>query len=605
MNIIEKIKLNFYPELKSLDMDEKLLKQIISNKNFKQQYKNVIKPFIKELNGYSYIDDYLKNIFESSINNNAAKYIDFLKDHNYILLNSHIFNDPNFEKIYSIINDNICKENILEIIDDGNGDRLIDFINKHGDANLGKLNPKLFSDKVWNIISNISNDEVILNMSDENLEFLIDQNLLEGYIYTYQNIPESHRELSCPTQKYMLWFSMKFINKIDKNLLGELYTSFLDEDSIKKIYKIVLAGNVELIQDILDWSHSLKDIDIKKINQNDINKSFVEVSSNKKKAFLSKYLGIDNEGYGHIERAISSFSNLHKVPDNFKEKYMNIINLINKILNSTDEEIIKVSKNIDVNKKNQYKNLVDSFEKDVYVLYKKQFSDDLKDRNQQMINSVSSKKIINEKGNVDVYELNGVPFTMLVHAVADNSWAEHNNIGKKIFEDPSYWNANINASNFISTSLISDKYMKIYKVNESSSLIFGFYDIPWYDLKKLNSSDNGTNRKLSADHYDDDNEAYRKFNMDVDELIEKTSHNRDTFEYNEVVLKRVDEETDKKIQPNYIVCFDEINDVSIKASQQFNIPICLINTKYYPENLNNIEDKIDEEEMTEVMHKAR
>ena len=601
MNIIEKIKLNFYPELKNLDMDEKLVKQIISNKNFKQQYKNVIKPFIKELNGYSYIDDYLKNIFESSINNNAAKYIDFLKKHNYILLNSRIFNDPNFEKIYSIIKDDIYKENILEIINDGNGDRLIDFINKHGDANLGKLNPKLFSDKVWNIISNISNDEVILNMSDENLEFLIDQNLLEGYIYTYQNIPESHSELSYSTQEYMLWFSMEFINKIDKNLLGELYTSNLNEDSIKKIYKIVLVGNVELIQDILDWSHSLIDNDIKKINQNDINKSFVEVSSNKKSAFLSKYLGIDNKKYEYIKSVINSFSNLHKVPENFKEKYMNIINLINKILNSTDEEIIKVSKNIDVNKKDQYKNLVDSFEKDVYALYKKKFSDDLKYRNRQMINSVPSKKIINEKGNVDVYELNGVPFTMLIHTVADNPDAENNNIGKKIFEDPSYWNANINASNFISTSLISNKLIKGY-FSETSPLIFGFYDIPWYDLKYLNNSDANIDRKNPSDFFEDNNRDYSTFNNNIDELIESTLKQG---RYNEVVLKRVDEETDKKIQPNYIVCLDKINDVSIKASQQFNIPICLINTKYYPENLENIEDKMDEEEITEVMHKAR
>lgn len=602
MNIIEKIKLNFYPELKSLDMDEKLVKQIISNKNFKQQYKNVIKPFIKELNEYIDVsDDYLKNVFESSINNNAAKYTNFLKKHNYILLNSHIFNNPNFEKIYSIINDNICKENILEIINDGNGDRLIDFINKHGDAKLRDLNPKLFSDKVWNIISNISNDEIILNIPDKDLEILIDQNLLEGYIYTYQNIPESHSELPYSTQKYMLCFSMEFINKIDKNLLGELYTPFLNEDSIKKIYKIVLAGNVEVIQDEFNNYHNLSYLFFKGINQNDINKSYIEVSSDKKRAFLSKYLGIDEYNFQPIEEALEKFNKFHNIPEDFKEKYINLINFINKILNSTDEEIIKVSKNIDANKIDQYKNLVDSFEKDVYVLFKKQFSDDLKDRNRQMINSVPSKKIINEKGNVDVYELNGVPFTMLIHTVADNPRSKNNGEGKKIVEDPSYWNANINANNFISTSLISNKFYRGY-FSETSPLIFGFYDIPWYDLKYLNDYDAGTNRDCPADCFEGNNIDYRKFNNNVDELIESTLKRGS---YNEVVLKRVDEETNKKIQPNYIVCFDEINDVSIKASQQFNIPICLINTKYYPENLENIEDKIDEEEITEVMHKAR
>ena len=43
MNIKDKIKLNFYPELKELNIDGEMLKQIISNKNFKKQYKTYIK----------------------------------------------------------------------------------------------------------------------------------------------------------------------------------------------------------------------------------------------------------------------------------------------------------------------------------------------------------------------------------------------------------------------------------------------------------------------------------------------------------------------------------------------------------------------------------
>ena len=47
MNIIDKLKLStLYPEFKKIQFDEEILKQIISNKSFKEQYKTIIKPFI-------------------------------------------------------------------------------------------------------------------------------------------------------------------------------------------------------------------------------------------------------------------------------------------------------------------------------------------------------------------------------------------------------------------------------------------------------------------------------------------------------------------------------------------------------------------------------
>ena len=95
MNITDKIKLNFYPELKELNVEDEILKQIISNKNFKTQYKTNIKPFIKYLREYKYseydngtlkqlgLDDdtikqHLKAVFELSIKNNSYKYISFI-----------------------------------------------------------------------------------------------------------------------------------------------------------------------------------------------------------------------------------------------------------------------------------------------------------------------------------------------------------------------------------------------------------------------------------------------------------------------------------------------------------------------------------------------
>lgn len=72
----------------------------------------------------------------------------------------------------------------------------------------------------------------------------------------------------------------------------------------------------------------------------------------------------------------------------------------------------------------------------------------------------------------------------------------------------------------------------------------------------------------------------------VDDLMEKTiefnlrklPHNR---LWNEIGLSRTDETTGMKIKPNFVVCMDTISESSIKAAQQFNIPIYLINRKYY------------------------
>ena len=57
MNVINKLKLKLnvlYPELNDLNIDDEILEQIISNKNFKTQYKTNIKPFIKYLREYKY-----------------------------------------------------------------------------------------------------------------------------------------------------------------------------------------------------------------------------------------------------------------------------------------------------------------------------------------------------------------------------------------------------------------------------------------------------------------------------------------------------------------------------------------------------------------------
>lgn len=164
MNIADKIKLNFYPELKELNIEDEILKQILSNKNFKTHYKINIKPFIKYLREYKYseydngtlkqvgldentIKQHLKVVFELSIKNNSNKYISFISKNYYEktkITNFNIFNDSNFEILYSMIGYEIFNDNISKIISNGNSNKLIEFINNNGRMNLAKINLSMF-----------------------------------------------------------------------------------------------------------------------------------------------------------------------------------------------------------------------------------------------------------------------------------------------------------------------------------------------------------------------------------------------------------------------------------------------------------------------------
>lgn len=57
MNIINNIKIKFYPELEKMDIDDKTKKKILENKNLKKQYKQIIKPFIKHLKSITVLNE--------------------------------------------------------------------------------------------------------------------------------------------------------------------------------------------------------------------------------------------------------------------------------------------------------------------------------------------------------------------------------------------------------------------------------------------------------------------------------------------------------------------------------------------------------------------
>ena len=245
-------------------------------------------------------------------------------------------------------------------------------------------------------------------------------------------------------------------------------------------------------------------------------------------------------------------------------------------------------------------------EKEGNDILKKQFVKDLSLRNQKIIDTANHKKIkTDDNQDIDVYELTGQPFTMLIHAIADNRQSINNSFVAQIINNPENWEKIMEGNNHISTSLISDKYMVTYAPDINEAILYGFNNLNWDTIRFTEISDAGTDRKASTNiNYNMRNRfsVAQQINTvsTIDDIMEKTIQNNakespDIPIWNEILLSRTDQATGKKIKPNYIVCMDRINQNSIKAASYFNIPIYLINSKYYLEypwikkNIENIE----------------
>ena len=72
-------------------------------------------------------------------------------------------------------------------------------------------------------------------------------------------------------------------------------------------------------------------------------------------------------------------------------------------------------------------------------------------------------------------------------------------------------------------------------------------------------------------------------------------------QWTEIGLTRTDQNTGLKIKPNFIVCMDRISDDSLRAAKQLNLPIYLIDRKYYDEEIR----KLHEEDINNILEEMR
>jgi hypothetical protein len=635
MNLIDSIKLNvYYSNFKDLNVTQDILKRLITDKDFLESYRDnkvLVDNFIKALKTYEYIDylnmEEVKNgikhkidtdtmtahieaIIELSKTGSQNKYIsNVMNNFNYKdkITNYQIFNYQNIEQLFNIIGRDVFEDNIAEIIKSGHGDRLIEFLQKYPNKiAINDLRDSIFEDKVWDAIlrnDTIGNTTLLALMGQskyhvEKYAEIINDGNYDGFKYTVENIPESHNFImNCITNKDInsRMFSLDFIKSLGNETMSKLYASnkFYDQYERDKVLKLVAANNAGLVIDGMNFD---VDFSFSGIADDDINKDILKVNNYpKKEIFLNKYFGIKRVEITYLRLFLDALSKV-ALPDTFKYKYNQIYNLLKGIVfDYDDNQLIQLSEQFDACKRDEYKNLINSLEKEGNELIKNEFVTQLKDKNMMLQKNIPHKTNIYKSSDgkevpIDVYEFTGQPFTMLTHSISNNAMSLNNKYVEEIVQDPSRF-ANIQeGNNFLSTALISDNHLVTYgRQMDNGTVIYGFSNLPSSVLKETGTNDLGINR--DASNSVDFNMRNGLFMPTIntvttlDDLLEKTvSENQNRIGlkgWNEVILSRSNPETGKKVLPNYIVCMDNLYQSSIDAASYFGIPIYLIQTRNY------------------------
>lgn len=258
----------------------------------------------------------------------------------------------------------------------------------------------------------------------------------------------------------------------------------------------------------------------------------------------------------------------------FNESFRNVENLLDKISYSKGKRNIKdyiIIKSLLENEDLDftYEALDNSFRKlyrNLYFSYIKYCCNDIADS----LEKYDERKSILRFDN-NVYDLTNEDFTLLIHrtnAFVDRSSKPDVDFVKSPIED---------GRMIISCSLISDLYLgRVIEDKEGSGVYFGFNSIEAKDIADMGPKDifsseligNNVPMSVSGNNY-----------FDTENLL------LNSFEqYNEICIFREDQYTRERVKPDFIVCFDKVDDYSKEIANKLNLPIYFLNTNMVFEN---------------------
>lgn len=174
-----------------------------------------------------------------------------------------------------------------------------------------------------------------------------------------------------------------------------------------------------------------------------------------------------------------------------------------------------------------------------------------------------TKSSLSDKYGINVYELKGEKFKMLInHTKSSRSESNLNFI----------WGSQQEVA---SLSLIGDKCLTTFR-NPKENIILGFNEFDYRNIMHIYHSDSMSSHEFSSKRVID--------LLNPDDLIDST------INYNEILMKYSD-----KLKPSYVVCYDDIKVGDIDVSKKLgNIPIVLIHTDKYEQQISMIDFNDDD-----------
>jgi len=429
----------------------------------------------------------------------------------------------------------------------------------------------------------------------EEIYYMVRNNNLDFLDFIMNELPKCNINLNINS-------ILKLREEVNDNLYSDECRSALGNDDFIKLLKyyfytngqdkkildnLLNEKNYNLIKDFLYLSSERKFVN--NIGETEYNKELIElkrIDNNIIINILFNFVGVKE--YIKFEYL---FQLKRIIPDIYNELYNEHKELIDILAPLYSDSFFNLDKETKRNVYNYFKlatkekreNIINTFieiNKKLISCYKKYYSSSI-NKATDIINKAEDKVLTDSHGNshnLRVYELNNNEnfnflITVMHHSVRRNG---PNMYGRPqhlhTIENPSYFDSNPhNGSEIISTSLINHMCINTF-VGPYADVMYIFGEIESEDIVGISVKDGRYPPKI-----DDKRGLFEYRPVSIDDITRSNILNRD---YNEIAIKRK-RDNGNKVRPSAILCYDTINDISIKHAEYFNIPIIVINTKTY------------------------
>lgn len=560
------------------------------------------------------------------------------------LLNSFNFNNyylKNKDVIVEFIDkldDIYSKEQVINIITDICNDEMWDKIDKYL-YNLEQFRTyaAIYSDDLgilknieWDTIKNYNSKILYVKAENLVLDMLFEKKYQTSYFIDGEDILKIFRQSDVPVKKRLYTlaknnnldffaflvnyihehkivinnidsiFSMeiddRIYNPIVKEKLGEeqflmfikYYFEYSTDNDKKVISKLLECGNYQLLSDLLYLNKRGCYGWIKKEEiENDIfaikRLSIVEVL-----AILNRRLSIKKilnyKYFYEFEKCIGNEEIMKKYED-YKKELAFLLNMsienFSKLGIDGRRELYQKVIAFNDDEKNKFNEFISKINSEMIDYFKQEYADTFNE-SKNIIDKSFEQVITDSKGvkhNIKIMELcDNQPFNFLITVMHRKARDEFMNMydrpaHKITIDDPSCFCKDLaGGSEIISTSMINDKFIDTF-VGPTADIMYVFGDLQNDDILSICDQDAALSPNLQKE-----TELFHNIDpMSPQELMLKTMMNGS---YNEIAIRRK-RENGERIMPTAILCYDKINDVSIKHAEYFNIPIIVIKTKTY------------------------